>query len=446
MVGAPVPEAGKRDRRIAMGLLLALNFAHGRSLGGIRGERGKAAHIVEVRHVARHEEEVEHVQGSRVVLFTRDRCAAAVSRSAALLFLENLENRTEIGLRLVAVDGRGRKAEATGEGRRDKVALFALVRDVRAHVVLPLVARVHAASRTRRRDKPADNLLVECLGLGITVPVVSPSHAPRSTGSVIVETFIVSNGSRSQGRLMGIPVAPVRDKTGRSILASVQVGIGLRDDARPGTAIDVLEKLEVGSRRIARVESVVPLVTRLNLVATDIVSGNPGDNLLGIAEVGATPLLGSHHESESGIEVSVRCRTSTAAATHTPVHTGAVAAIGLPSAIELVEHGLIVHVDGNQHAVSNSFGNGRAGSFRSEHPTLGSIIPALLPQAIMLLDHVRIGIFNNMAMRILLVLRERIAARHCRDRNHRNCARCDLEERFHKHPHFLVYPPGLNIT
>ena len=210
MVGAPVPKARDTDSRIAAFHLGSANLIHGRSLGSIRRESRKAGKIIEVRHIARQDEEVKHVQGSRVIFFTRDTFAATIHRCTALLFLEDLENRVKIGFRLVSVYRRSRKAKTAGEGRRDKVARIAFVRYVRVHVILPLVARIHATSSAGCRNEPFSYSFVELLRVAITIPVIGPSGTPRGTCGVIIETNIIGYGcTRRRNRLMVAPTAPV---------------------------------------------------------------------------------------------------------------------------------------------------------------------------------------------------------------------------------------------
>ena len=164
---------------------------------------------------------------------------------------------------------------------------------------------------------------------------------------------------------------------------------------------------------ITRVESRIPVAARLEgVIAINIVLGNPINKRRRIAQITSiVPLLGCHHEGESGIFVGIRSRTVVSLATNTPIHASVFSAtnrIGRPNLIKVLEHFFFVHVYSNQHTVCNSFRNGRAFSFRCIHPAVAGIVPSLLPQFVMFLDHVRIGIFNNRAMRVFHVLRERV--------------------------------------
>ena len=410
MVCTPVPEARKTNSRILGLHLSTTDFRNRRSLARIRSELGETGNIIEVRHVTGHEEEVKEVQSSRIVLFTGNAFTATLSSFAARERGKSLIGRTEVSLSVITINRRSGEAETTREGRRNETTLG---REFR--LTIYIVTGVHATSSVSSRDEPIRNLLVEGLCIGITIPVVSPSHAPRSTGSVIEEACIfgLSHRSRSLSRLMRVPVAPVRDKTRRGVLASLQVRSSGRKHVGPRTrSVNRLEEFKVSERTIARVESIVPLVTRLNVATVNIVGANPRDNLLGVGQVGIlAPLLGSHHESESSVNVCVSCRTGTATFTDAPVHTTAVTAVGCPNAINLIEHGLVVHVDCNQHTVSDSFGNGRTGSFRCINPTIVGVVPGLFPLLIVGLDHVRIGIINGRAVRMLHVLREGVLTR-----------------------------------
>ena len=338
-----------------------------------------------------------------------------MSPFAALHIGKSLIDGFHKGLGFVTVNRRSGEAHTARERGRHEITLHA-----RHSSTIDQVTGVNSARRTGSRNHPIGNLLVESLSLGITIPIVGPSHTPRRTGGIIIETslFVLLHSGTCLGRLMAVPVAPVRDETGRAVLASRQIRVSLGDNARPGTSVNILEKLEVGRSRIARVERIVPLVTRLNLVAINIVRSNPRNHRLGIVQVGTTPLLGSHHESESGIKVGVRSRTALGTITHAPVHTTTITgSIGLPSTIKLVEHRLVIHVHGNQHTIGNTFRNGRTRSFRGKYPASAFVIPSLFPQGIVVLDDLGIRKRNRIAVGALHVLRERERARHNRSRS-----------------------------
>ena len=233
---------------------------------------------------------------------------------------------------------------------------------------------------------------------------------------------------------MAVPSTPVRNETRGLVLASLDFVCTPSSNTVPvARATHRSENAEVGQGGVARVESVIPLATRLNLGAIDIVGGHPTDNLLGVVQVGSVvPLLGSHDKGESRVEVGVRCRTRATFATDAPVHTGAVTAIGLPGPINLVEHFLgaiatIVHIHGNQHTIGDCFGHGRAGAFGSKNIALTCIVPGVFPLVIVVLDHGHIGIFNDVAMRMLHVLGEgvlRSGHRGDRSEGYRRCQNC----------------------
>ena len=438
MVGTPVPEAGNTDSGILKGHLFAFSARNASCEARVRRELGKATHIVEVGHVTRHEEQVEEVKGRGVVLLARVRTfATAVSLLAARLLGEEVIDGLHISLGFGAFDRRSCKTETTGERRRSKPALLR-----KFGFAIDIITGVHATARVGSRDEPVGNLFVELLGFGVAEPVVGPGHAPRSTGGIVKEAGrfgLLHRGARL-GRLVAVPVTPVRNKARRRIAASSQIRVSRRGDAGGPAAIYLFEHLEVCRRRVARVERIVPLVTRLDVIATDVIRGHPANKRLGIVQVGSAPLLGSHHKSEGCIEVSVGGRTRAATTTDTPVHTGAITAIGLPCAIEFVKYLLVIHVHGNQHTVGNGFGNRRASSFRSENPTLACIVPGFFPLTIVVLDHVRICKRNRVAVGALHVLRERVRSRHRRRRSQSGHAHCCFNEVFHLHPHFFGFP------
>ena len=124
----PVPEARYTHCHIPKFLLFAFALLDGRSLARIRNERNIVGEIQKIRYVTRYEEEVNHVQSCRIVLFTGDRAfTATLSGRAALLFFENLVNGSEISLCFSTFDRRSSEAKTTRECRRNKVAFNAQV-------------------------------------------------------------------------------------------------------------------------------------------------------------------------------------------------------------------------------------------------------------------------------------------------------------------------------
>ena len=140
MVCTPVPETRDGNRRVTEFLLFTIAKLNGRSLGRIRSELGKAIRFVKVRHVTRHEEEVNHVQSSRIVLFTRVRTFTAPIRlGAALLFNKDLIYSGQISLCFFSIERRHCKAETAGERRGNEVADITFVSFISVLAVNPLI-------------------------------------------------------------------------------------------------------------------------------------------------------------------------------------------------------------------------------------------------------------------------------------------------------------------
>src|SRR5574344_1250567 len=216
---------------------------------------------------------------------------------------------------------------------------------------------------------------------------------------------------------MRIPIAPVRNKTRLGILAGKKILSSLGLDQIPFVVTrNFGEKFKVSESAIAWVESIVPIATWLyRIITINVVSTHPANKgLCSLKILIVIPLLGSHNEGKGSVYIGISSRSSVTIFTYAPVHTTiSTHRVVFPSSPKLVEFGLMIalrarHIHHNHHTISNCFGHCRLRSFWGKNPCFRTLvlIPCSFPFSKMILDHLRVGIFNGIAVWVCPVLRK----------------------------------------